>query len=212
MPSSSSRLRLLGAAATLSAAAALAGGAILGAASGATRAHAASAPVPPQVVNGTLITPQPGTPAIGTTVPAKDLGERLFLNASFGVALAAGEQSQAPAVTTNGGKTWKLNGPALHVDAAQAPLVVSFIGAMSKRVIFAYGGGQTVDATPDGGKHWYRAILGDLVAAVVPGFDGQLIAFVQSAEGQPGNTAVTWQYVSKNGGRTWRYDANLGGS
>jgi hypothetical protein len=210
MPSSVLRHSLLAVlGAGLAAGATVLGPSVLGAASAATRGHAAAAPTPPAVVSGTLIKPQPGTPAAGTTVPAKDLGQRYFTSSSFGVALAGTGQSQSPAVTTNGGKTWTLNGPALHLDAAQAPLVVVYMGAVNRRTLFAYGGGQTVDATGDGGKHWYRAILGDLVAAVVPGFQGQLIAFVQSSAG---NTAVTWQYVSKNGGKTWRYDSNLGGS
>ena len=101
-------------------------------------------------------------------------------------------------------------GPALHLDAAQAPLVVLQVGAANQRTFFAWGGpggGQVVDVTRDAGKHWYQAILGDVVMAVVSGPNGQLVAFAQVAATSSGSTAATWVYASKDGGRTWHYNS-----
>jgi hypothetical protein len=183
-----------------------------GAASAAVRAGAAAVPAPQQTVTAVLIRTTPQTPRSGTIVSASNLGERVFLNSGFGVALAAGQQSQSAAVTTDGGHTWRITSPALHVDAAQAPLVVSSVGVASRQTFYAYGGGQVVDTTSDGGKQWYRAVLGDLVLAVVPGAQGQLIALTQVSDIGSSNASVTEPYVSHDGGRIWRYDTNLDGS
>jgi hypothetical protein len=45
------------------------------------------------------------------------------------------------------------------------------------------------------------------VVAVVPSPRG-LAAYVQH---EVGNRAVTWQYVSRDGGRDWRYSTAIGG-
>ena len=106
------------------------------------------------------------------------------------------------------------DGPVLHLDAAQAPLVVLEVGAASQRTFFAWGGpdgGQVVDVTSDAGQHWYQAILGDIVMAVVSGpSDGQLVAFAQVATNSSGSKATTWMYLSKDGGRVWHYSSSLG--
>lgn len=183
---------LLGALATIAAAAAT------------TSAAARPATTAQRTVTASLITRRTGTLAPGTKVKAKDLGQRVFVDASHGFALASVGQAQYPAATTNGGKTWKTDGPALHINAAQAPLGVTQISASSRTTAYAYGSGQVIDTTSDGGKKWYGALFneGD-VMAVVPGPSGHLVAFVDG----PG---VTWQYVSKNGGRSWRYTTTEG--
>ena len=159
-------------------------------------------------VNGKLITRTRGTLAPGSTVRSSTLGQRVFTDATHGFALASAGQATYPAATSNGGRTWKTNGPALHVDAAQAPLAVTSLGAAGRRLIFAYGSGQVIDATGDGGRHWYRAIFNGEPMAVVRNTRGHLVGFV---DGEVGNGG-TWQYVSKNGGRTWRVDNTVGGS
>jgi photosystem II stability/assembly factor-like uncharacterized protein len=65
--------------------------------------------------------------------------------------------------------------------------------------VFAWGGGQVIDATNDGGKHWYSALFttGSPVA-VVRDIQGHITAFVGSPSG--GSPS---RYVSKDGGRTW---------
>jgi Photosynthesis system II assembly factor YCF48 len=143
--------------------------------------------------------------------PASLLGQRVFTDATHGFALAGIGEAQYPAATSDGGKTWKTDGPALHLNAAQAPLAVVDIGAGSRGTVFAWGTGQVIDATSNGGKQWYRALFQSLPVAVVRNPQGHLVAFVDgSAAGS--TQGVTWQYVSKDGGRSWHYDATIGGS
>ncbi len=166
-------------------------------------------PSPPATVAGTLITRLAGTLKPGSLVKSANLGLRVFPNAKHGFALADVGQAQYPAATVNGGKTWRTDGPALHINAAQAPLVVQEVGAANQQTYFAWGGGQVVDATNDAGKHWYRAFLGDVVMAVVSPTNGQLVAFAQASTGSS-SAAVTWVYVSTDGGRQWHYNDSLG--
>jgi len=175
--------------------------------SGASIAAAAS---PQQTVNGTLITRPSNTLAPGSTVSAsKIFGNRVFTDGNHGFALVQTGQAQYPAATVNGGKTWKTDGPALHLNAAQAPLAVVYIGAAGQKTIFAWGTGQVIDTTSDGGKHWYRATFNGVPVAVVKNPQSHLVAFV---DGETGGSASPVQYVSKNGGKTWRLDNTIGGS
>ncbi|HEX5192925.1 MAG TPA: hypothetical protein VFW09_08995 [Solirubrobacteraceae bacterium] len=162
----------------------------------------AAKPKPAKTVTGSIIkrtahTLKPGSKASGR-------GMRVLVNGKVGWKLAAGTQAQYAAKTTDGGKTWRIASPALHVNAAQAPLAVSQLGAASAKVAYAFGGGQVADVTSDGGKHWYRALFNGTVMAVVPGAGKQLLAFVDGGANASGPTAPTWQYTSKNGGRTWK--------
>jgi BNR/Asp-box repeat len=161
----------------------------------------AAAPGPPKTITATRITRQPGTLAPGSHIASRDVvGQRTFTNATRGFALATAGEADYAVATTDGGKTWKTDGPALHLHAAQAPLAVIFIGAVNRKTVFAWGGGQVIDTTNDGGKTWYRALfISGSPVAVVHDPSGHLLAFVQSGTG-----SSTVEYVSKNGGRTWR--------
>jgi len=170
----------------------------IGVSGAATRATAAAKP--PKTVTATQITRRKGTLATGSSVRAAAVsGQRVFTDAKHGFALASVGSAQYAVATADGGKTWKTYGPALHLNAAQAPLSVSFIGAVSRKTVFAWGGGQVIDATNDGGKHWYSALFTTGVpVAVVRDIQGHITAFVGSPSG--GSTS---RYVSKDGGRTW---------
>jgi hypothetical protein len=180
-------------------------------ASDASAVTATTAAVPAKTVTGSLITRPPHTLAKGSKVRAATLGIRTFTDAKHGFALADVGGAQYPAATVDGGKTWRTIGPALHLNAAQAPLVVVNLGAANRKTIYAYGGGQVIDATTDGGGHWFRALFDGLSMSVTRNFHGHLVGFV---DGMPSGSSKgqTWQYVSKNGGRTWRLDTTVGGS
>jgi photosystem II stability/assembly factor-like uncharacterized protein len=138
------------------------------------------------------------------------VGKRVFLGATHGFALAEVGQAEYPVVTNDGGKTWRTNGPALHLNAAQAPLAVTDAGAANRHTDFACCGGQVVDATADSGRHWWRAFLGDLVLAVTSRPGGKLIAVAQVAANASGTKAANWVYVSTDGGHHWNYDPREG--
>jgi hypothetical protein len=174
-------------------------------------ASSAATPTPQKTVKGSPITRRPHTLPPGTTVSSGKLGQRVFTDASHGFALVGVGQAQYPAATVDGGKTWKTDGPALHINAAQAPLSVTSLGAANRRTIFAYGNGQVIDTTSNGGKKWYGALFNGLVMAVVPGAQGHLVAFIDASTSNTSNVGVTWQYVSRNGGKTWTYNTSVGG-
>lgn len=175
----------------------------LAAAGGAQAASAA----PPQKIAAKRLRPRPDAVARGTRVRDSALfGTRVFANAHTGFALADVRQAQYPARTTDGGKTWRIDGPQFHVNAADAPEAVGFVGMAGPRRLFAYGA-SAVDASTDGGRTWWEAFFQDVVVAVVRGPRG-LVAYVQH---QSGNRAVTWQYLSRDGGRHWRHTTAIGG-
>jgi hypothetical protein len=167
---------------------------------------ARAAAVPPaaqRTLAGKLLDSPAATLRPGTIVRAGSLSKRVFVSSRSGVALASVGQAQYPAATSNGGKTWRTSGPALHLDAAQAPLAVSEVGALNSKVYFAAGGGEVVDATPDGGKHWYQTLFSGGVIGVIPSSD-KLLAVIAGFETTP---VSTWVYGSSNGGKTWQYEA-----
>jgi hypothetical protein len=138
-------------------------------------------------------------------------GNRVFPNARIGFALANGPNAQYPAVTSDGGMRWRIDGPQFHVDAADGPEGVGFVGVEGPHTFFAYGS-SAVDVTTDGGRAWWETPLGEQVMAVVPNLRNELVAYVeQSLTNERLNPAVTWQYVSRDGGRHWRYSTAFGG-
>jgi hypothetical protein len=160
-------------------------------------AATAGTPTPAKTVTGAVFT-RSGSIKPGTKVAGG--GTRILIGAKAGWKLASAKQAQYAAVTTDGGKTWQIASPALHIDAADAPQSVTQIGARSAKVAYAFGGGQVADVTTNGGKTWYSALFQGTVTAVVPGFSGELIAYVAGF----GSSSAPSQYVSKNGGKTWK--------
>lgn len=148
----------------------------------------------------------------GTVVVSSDLfGDRVFANADDGFALANGDNAQYPVLSTDGGRIWRIDGPQLHVDAADGAEGVGYVGVDGPRTFFAYGS-SVVDVTTDRGRSWWETYLGDLVTAVVAVPGRGLVAYVQDAvnNAHP-NRAFTWQYISRDGGRHWRYSTGMAG-
>jgi hypothetical protein len=171
-------------------------------------AAAAKKAGPPKTVTGALMKRQAGTLKVGSKVNASKVGSPwMFFNSNKGFAMAQAGQAQYPVATGDGGKTWKTNGPALHLNAAQAPLAVTNIGVGNQKTMFACCGGQVVDATGDGGKHWYQALLGDTVLSVIaPGNGKRLVAVAQNGS----NKATNLVYVSTDGGHHWKLNTKIG--
>jgi hypothetical protein len=184
---------------------------LLAAAASAAGVAGASAPKPPAKLTGSRITRPAHTLKPGKIVHPSSLGQRVFVNAHDGFALAAVGEAQYPAETADGGAVWKTFGPALHLNAAQAPLAVTEVGAANAHTVYYYGSGQAVDVTSDGGKTWWRTFCSELSLAVVPGVGHRLVWITQDGVGANGDKAVTWPYVSTDGGRVWHYTTALGG-
>jgi hypothetical protein len=162
---------------------------------------------PPATVKAHILKARLRAVPVGTRIVPGSV--RAFFGADDGFALANGSTDSAtyPARTTDGGRTWRVAGPQFHIDAADAAEGVEYVGIASAHTQYAYGS-SVVDVTSNAGRTWYEAFLGEQVAAVVPGFNGSLVALVQNSRtGQmkPGPQPVTTtQYVSTDGGRVWR--------
>jgi photosystem II stability/assembly factor-like uncharacterized protein len=169
-------------------------------------ARAAGAPPAAQrTLTGQQLTVGPGTVRPGTLVPARDLESRTYVDPRHGFALADYGQATYPAASTDGGRTWRTSGPALVVHAAQAPLEVDELAVLSTSRYFASGNSQAVDVTADGGRSWYRTLFpGELVAVA-----WRATGLTAVVAGGTGATPTNWVYVSKDGGRRWRYEAGV---
>ena len=173
----------------------------------------ATPPSPQRSLTARHLRPRPGAVLPGTLVRQTDLvTPRVFANASVGFALANVDSAQYPARSLDGGRTWRIDGPQVHIDAADAPEGVGFVGVAGPRTFFAYGS-SAVDVTTDGGRTWWETFLGELVVAVVPGPRNGLVAYVQQQLDPSSSSlaAATWQYASHDGGRHWVYSPALGG-
>lgn len=170
------------------------------------------APSPPPRVSARRLEPRPGAISRESHLPSADLfTDRVFANSRVGFALASVGSAQYPARSVDGGRIWRINGPQVHIDAADAAEGVGYVGVVDPHTFFAYGS-SAVDVTSDGGHTWWETFLGELVVAVVPVGDDELVAYAQQQLTNNGiNPVVTWQYVSHDGGRHWAYSAALGG-
>lgn len=176
-------------------------------------ASTTATPTPPQRLIARRMHPRRGALPRGMReTPSNLFTARVFPTDRVGFALADDRSAQYPTLSTDGGESWRIDGPQLHVDAADGPEAVGFVGTAGAHTFFAYGS-SAIDVTTDGGRSWWETFAGELVMAVVPGMrGGELVAYVQqSASDRPASVAATWQYVSRDGGRTWRYSTALGG-
>jgi hypothetical protein len=194
-----------------------AGGAALGAAltsrsSAQVRGRrAANTHTPPQHLAAGRLHPRPGAVPPGTVANSSDLfSDRVFADAADGFALANHGNAQYPARSVDGGRSWEIDGPQLHVDAADGAEGVGYVGVSGPRTLFAYGS-SVVDVTSDGGRTWWQTYLGELVVAVVPRNNGLTAYVQQQLSNTSTSSAVTRQYVSHDGGRHWTYSTALGG-
>lgn len=189
-------------------AAAIATGPASGKTAGTNAVHPAGVPGPAALVSASRIRPRQGAARRGTTVPAAALfTARVFPHGATGFALANDGSAQYPAITTDGGRVWRIAGPQFHVDAADGPEGVGFVGSSLSGALFAYGS-SVVDVTTDRGRTWWEAFLGENVSAVSETPGGRLVAYVEQQTASEGEQGVTWQYVSRDGGRHWRYSTS----
>lgn len=126
-------------------------------------------PAPPRHLVARRLRPRPGALAPGTPIRSSDLfSDRVFANGSDGVSLASRGSAQYPARSVDGGRHWRIDGPQLHIDAADGPDGVGYVGVGGPRTFFAYGS-SAVDVTTNAGRTWWETFLGELVVAVVRG-------------------------------------------
>jgi hypothetical protein len=152
----------------------------------------------------------------GTRVSSSFIGIRVFAGRRTGFAitnvLKAGDGTY-PVATTNGGTTWRTDGPVLHIPAAQGAIAVGQAGVAGSRIYFAWCGAcnSVIDITPDAGKHWWQAYMPGQVLSLLgsPYARAGLIAVVEGpTSAADGRGASLWVYISNNG-RRWTYNHSM---
>lgn len=194
-----------------------------GSVTGALRATArpARVPRPPRVAHARHLRPSaPGGLRFGSRVPARDLaGARVFADGRHGFALTsvvALRGETYPVASGDGGRSWHVAGPILHIPAAQGAVAVTQAGIEGPHFYYTWAGGGNgvVDVTIDGGRHWWQVFLPGAVLSVTADqlearLGGGLTATVAGPTPDPsGRGASVWTYHTTDG-RNWRYRSSF---
>jgi hypothetical protein len=152
----------------------------------------------------------PNIESAGTAVPGYDVTASASDNSKlkFGLATFPTTTQTYPAISTNGGTTWKVDGPLFHVDALQGASVVASSGVLAPYGAYFWGrGGNLIWITHDEGAHWWKVVFGAGVDEL-SARDGTLEVVVFGA--QVNATALQkFLYRSTDLGRTWRLRRQL---
>jgi hypothetical protein len=184
-----------------------------------SRAASARA-APPKTVAARRLQPSaPGGLRRGTAVSSAFIGIRVFADRRRGFAITDLPHASGgtyPVATADGGRTWRTDGPVLHVPAAQGPLAVDQAGLAGRRIYFAWCGAcnTVIDVTPDAGGHLWQTFMPGNVLAVLSDANARagLTAIVAGPNGAPnGRGASLWVYQSADG-RRWSYERSLTGA
>lgn len=148
---------------------------------------------------------KPGTAVSPSSVLSEFNGgfNEAFVGAAQGYALADVNSQTYPAVTLDGGHTWRINGPMLYRAAADAGQVVSEIGAAPPDTVFIWGSGNVIDFSPDGGMNWCEANMGGSVLSMGASSASSVWAILGSPPVTGQSSGPTTTYISDDGGRTW---------
>ena len=197
------------------------GGAVSGAAgsSGHDRSSSGHSPIPAfvQKTLGSFSLPAappssiPNFQPVGVLVPKADIvataadGNRVI----FGLAVYRDLMAATyPAISTDGGAIWRIDGPRFYVAAAQAPNVTSSVGALGPHGAYFWGqGGNFVDITTDEGVHWW--ITGFAAGVYKVSATGGTLRTVALGNQVQGGAFQAFLYVSTNSGRTWNLHGQL---
>lgn len=149
--------------------------------------------------------------APGTVVRPAGSDAGVFADARHGFTLASIDYVTYPLATVDGGRTWRIAGPALPLVASAGTVAGSQPGVAGPQTYFASEGlGMTtvVEVTTDAGKHWWQAFLPG-GAVFVGAFGGELTAIVAAPSNGTSDAPVAmWAYHSRSG-RRWSYDGTL---
>ena len=141
-------------------------------------------------------------PAFGTTVRVHG-GRRVYVSARDGFTLVDVRGGLVPARTTDAGKVWQVDGPSLYIPgAADSANTINNFDAQTPSLFYAYGGGNVVDITSDGGRVWRQAIFQGLQVGVLPVQHG-LLAYVEYFSTAHPHKSSIRRFLTTNGGRDW---------
>ena len=147
----------------------------------------------------------PSIEPAGTAVPGDDVTASVSDNSKlkFGLATFPSSTQTYPAISTNGGTSWKVDGPLFHVAALQGASVVASSGALPPHGAYFWArGGNLIWITYDEGAHWWNVVFGAGVDDL-SSRHGTFEAVVFGAQVRA--TALQrFLYVSSDSGKTWR--------
>lgn len=138
--------------------------------------------------------------AFGTAIPSSDIGEqsRDVGGVTYGLADQGSLSSDNyPAISHDGGRSWTIDGPIFHIAAADEALSVSTITAVSATTAYAWGDGNYLRLTTDGGRQWWGAFF---LTSVDKAYENNGTLTVVLYTGNASEPT----YISNDDGRTWR--------
>lgn len=146
-------------------------------------------------------------------MPAAGIGLRAAATSRLVFSIAGvtgqGGPDVYPAISTDGGRDWRIDGPRFQSTGAQGAGVVSGIGARAPAFAYVWGnGGDAVRVTTDAGHHWWVANFPGGVHSVYWSH-GQLNTQALG-NALPGGRFPACLYVSPDQGRTWTFRHQLG--
>ena len=143
-------------------------------------------------------------PKAGIVATAADSNRVLFGLAVYRDLMSA----TYPAISTDGGAIWRIDGPRFYVAAAQAPNVTSSVGALGPHGAYFWGqGGNVVKITTDEGVHWW--ITGFAAGVYKVSATRGILSTVALGNQVQGGAFQAFLYVSTNSGRTWNLHGQL---
>ncbi len=149
---------------------------------------------------------------IGTFVPSTDMAVIAVDSHGlrFGLAIYPTPQDTTyPAISTDGGGSWRIDGPLFHVAAAQGASVITNVGPLGSQGAYFWGrSGNVVWVTTDRGSQWWSTGF-PYGVHVVSATHGILRAAALGNQLKSGEFE-TFLYVSKDSGRTWTLRGRLG--
>lgn len=155
----------------------------------------------------------PDALAVGTVVPASEIKLTAMDSTQLHFGLAnigpgVSPPSTYPAISTDGGATWKIDGPEFWVAAADGPEVVSSGGALGSEGAYFWGqGGNVVHVTTDEGLEWWTS---GFPAGVDKVSASHGILHTVALGGQVDSASFqAFLYQSKDFGRVWTFVRKL---
>lgn len=142
---------------------------------------------------------------VGTLVPSSDVVVTAADNRQlrFGLARYSSTRDAAyPAISSDAGNTWRIDGPLFHIDALQGASVITNVGSLGTDGAYYWGqGGNVVWVTTDRGSHWWLTGFSYGVNRVTASH-GTLST--DALGGQlKGGGIERFLYVSNDSGHTW---------
>jgi len=155
---------------------------------------------------GAFPTSIPHFQPVGTLVPKADIVATAADSQKVLFGLAVYQEFMGatyPAISTDGGAIWRIDGPRFYVAAAQAASITSSVGGLGPHGAYFWGpGGNSVKVTTDEGVHWW--ITGFAAGVYKVSATHGTLRTVALGNQVQGGAFQAFLYVSTNSGRTWR--------